>query len=355
MVYALKEIDERLARREYQLLGELAGHGHAGGRGARDLRRAHAARGARAGRDPGHPVPRLLHVLPLRCSPTARGRRTDRPADRRDGRAAGAAAPRRPVLGRLLAVQHAVPPGRRHASRPTSSTPRPPSCTPRCPTASARTTSNGRRAGRRRAVRPAGRRPAARRRRPDRDRRGDAASATTRCGTSSPARRCSARRSSATGSPSGCDRLNELGFDVDEVELVTSERGHPAAGAHPGRRAGPPPPPAVRAAPGSRRTRTRPAGCSTTSCSFRGVPRAARRAARCPRRWPAHRWRAEVYDPVIAAIPADLRGRLAPAEIFHEILEHRWFLSEQAGRGRRHHRRGAVLHRADPPADHAAR
>ena len=46
----------------------------------------------------------------------------------------------------------------------------------------------------------------------------------------------------------------------------------------------------------------------------------------------AHRWLEEVYDPVVAAIPVGLRGRLAPPEIFHEILEHRWYLSEQAGR-----------------------
>ena len=25
-------------------------------------------------------------------------------------------------------------------------------------------------------------------------------------------------------------------------------------------------------------------------------------------------------------------GRLSPAEIFHEVLEHRWYMSEQAGR-----------------------
>ena len=28
---------------------------------------------------------------------------------------------------------------------------------------------------------------------------------------------------------------------------------------------------------------------------------------------------------------ASLRRRLAPAEIFHEIMEHRWYLSEEAG------------------------
>ena len=46
----------------------------------------------------------------------------------------------------------------------------------------------------------------------------------------------------------------------------------------------------------------------------------------------ANRWLEEVYDPVIAAIPEDLRGRLPPAEIFHEVLEHRWYMSEAAGR-----------------------
>jgi hypothetical protein len=46
----------------------------------------------------------------------------------------------------------------------------------------------------------------------------------------------------------------------------------------------------------------------------------------------ANRWLTEVYDPVVAAIPEGLRGRLAPAEVFHEILEHRWYMSERAGR-----------------------
>jgi hypothetical protein len=46
----------------------------------------------------------------------------------------------------------------------------------------------------------------------------------------------------------------------------------------------------------------------------------------------ANRWLEEIYDPVIAAIPEDLRDRLPPAEIFHEVLEHRWYMSEAAGR-----------------------
>jgi hypothetical protein len=45
----------------------------------------------------------------------------------------------------------------------------------------------------------------------------------------------------------------------------------------------------------------------------------------------AHQWLAEVFEPVVGAVPRALRGRLEPAQVFHEVLEHRWFLSEQAG------------------------
>jgi hypothetical protein len=46
----------------------------------------------------------------------------------------------------------------------------------------------------------------------------------------------------------------------------------------------------------------------------------------------AGRWLAEVFEPTVAAIPPELHGRRAAAELFHEILEHRWFLSEAAKR-----------------------
>ncbi|MDF5757230.1 DUF4032 domain-containing protein [Spongiactinospora sp. TRM90649] len=45
----------------------------------------------------------------------------------------------------------------------------------------------------------------------------------------------------------------------------------------------------------------------------------------------AHRWLAEVFQPTIEAIPAALRGKLEPAQLFHEVLDHRWFRSEAAG------------------------
>jgi Domain of unknown function (DUF4032) len=46
----------------------------------------------------------------------------------------------------------------------------------------------------------------------------------------------------------------------------------------------------------------------------------------------ASNWREQVFEPTIAMIPDELQGRLPAAEIFHQVLEHRWFLSEKAGK-----------------------
>lgn len=45
----------------------------------------------------------------------------------------------------------------------------------------------------------------------------------------------------------------------------------------------------------------------------------------------AHEWLSNVYEPVVNAIPGELTGKLEPAEIFHEVLEHRWYMSEKKG------------------------
>jgi hypothetical protein len=46
----------------------------------------------------------------------------------------------------------------------------------------------------------------------------------------------------------------------------------------------------------------------------------------------AHRWLTEVFEPVVRAVPPHLRGKLEPAELFVQVIEHRWRLSERAGR-----------------------
>ena len=57
------------------------------------------------------------------------------------------------------------------------------------------------------------------------------------------------------------------------------------------------------------------------------VYRAVRYGGKLPLEAVAHRWMVREYEPVVALIPETLREKLEPAQIFHEILDHRWFLS----------------------------
>jgi hypothetical protein len=50
-----------------------------------------------------------------------------------------------------------------------------------------------------------------------------------------------------------------------------------------------------------------------------------------PERIAALHWMSEVFEPVMATMPTEARGRLESAEIFHQVLEHRWLMSERAG------------------------
>jgi hypothetical protein len=45
----------------------------------------------------------------------------------------------------------------------------------------------------------------------------------------------------------------------------------------------------------------------------------------------AHEWLTRVFEPVVKAIPYDLRAKLEPAEVYHQVLEHRWYLSQERG------------------------
>jgi hypothetical protein len=124
-------------------------------------------------------------------------------------------------------------------------------------------------------------------------------------------------------------RLNELGFDVDELELVAGEDGYRlrlnprvVEPGHHRRR--------LHALTGlnaqenqARRLLNDLAGFRAEIESEGGRP--------VPESVAVHRWLAEVFEPAIAAIPSDLWGKRQAAEVFHEILEHRWFLSQEAG------------------------
>jgi len=45
----------------------------------------------------------------------------------------------------------------------------------------------------------------------------------------------------------------------------------------------------------------------------------------------AHEWLTRVFEPVVKAIPWDMRAKLEPAEVFHQVLEHRWYMSQARG------------------------
>jgi hypothetical protein len=43
-------------------------------------------------------------------------------------------------------------------------------------------------------------------------------------------------------------------------------------------------------------------------------------------------WLAEVFEPIVDAVPTDLGTRLDPAEVFHQLLEHRYLMAEHLQR-----------------------
>jgi hypothetical protein len=125
-------------------------------------------------------------------------------------------------------------------------------------------------------------------------------------------------------------RLNDLGFDADEVELVSAPDGYRlrirTRVAEPGHHRL-----SLRTLTGLDAQENQARRLLNDIASFRGHLE-KESGKRVPTMVAASRWLHDVYDKVMGLMPAELSTRLAPAEVFHEVLEHRWFLSEQAGR-----------------------
>ena len=122
-------------------------------------------------------------------------------------------------------------------------------------------------------------------------------------------------------------RLNELGFDTDEYELRSSdgiarfrptivEEGHHV------------------------RTLQRLTGVVAHENQARRLLSALRgfgawlsqtEGEVLPEAVVAYRWLTERYRPTIDLVPESLRGRLEEAELYHEILEHNWAMNDAAG------------------------
>ena len=123
------------------------------------------------------------------------------------------------------------------------------------------------------------------------------------------------------------ERLNDLGFDIEELAIKTDETGTQVRIQ----------PKVVDAGHHSRRL-LRLTGLDAQENQARRLLndldsyRAAFGKEDIDEEVVAHEWTARVFEPVIRAIPRELRGKLEPAEIFHQLLDHRWYLSQNEGR-----------------------
>jgi hypothetical protein len=125
-------------------------------------------------------------------------------------------------------------------------------------------------------------------------------------------------------------RLNELGFDVEELELVGDAdvyrlRLNPRVvePGHHRRR--------LLELTGLRAQENQARRMLNDLATFR-ADLEKREGRPLPSSVITARWLEEVFESAIAAVPSELFGKREAAEIFHEILDHRWYLSQDAGR-----------------------
>ena len=121
-------------------------------------------------------------------------------------------------------------------------------------------------------------------------------------------------------------RLNDLGFDIEELAMVKDDDGHTVKIQ----------PKVVDAGHHARRLLLL-TGLDVEENQARRLLndidqyRLANARPGADEEVMAHEWLSNVYEPVVGSIPAEFTGRLEPAELFHEVLEHRWYVSESKG------------------------
>lgn len=122
-------------------------------------------------------------------------------------------------------------------------------------------------------------------------------------------------------------KLNDLGFDIDELSMSTDIGGTTIQIQ----------PKVVDAGHHSRRL-LRLTGLDVEENQARRLLndldsyRAATNRQKEDEELVAHDWLSSVYEPTVRAVPRQLAVKLEPAEVFHEVLEHRWYMSERAGK-----------------------
>lgn len=122
-------------------------------------------------------------------------------------------------------------------------------------------------------------------------------------------------------------RLNELGFDVEEMEITTVDNGKQVKMVpmvvehwHHKRRLG---------SLTGLQVQENQARRLLNSLNRYRIILSEQEGRDVPLPVAAYRWTAEVFNPAVQTIPQELKGGLDDAELFHEILEHRWYLSEE--------------------------
>lgn len=121
------------------------------------------------------------------------------------------------------------------------------------------------------------------------------------------------------------DRLNDLGFDVDELDMSTDVDGTRIQIR-----------PKVVDAGHHHRRLMRLTGLDVQENQARRLLndldsyRIATDRQGEDEAFIAHDWLTNVFEPTVRSVPRELRAKLEPAEIFHELLEHRWYRSQEA-------------------------
>jgi hypothetical protein len=124
-------------------------------------------------------------------------------------------------------------------------------------------------------------------------------------------------------------RLNQLGFDVAEMQMITDDEGQrlklrprvAESGYHQDR---------LFALTGLRTGENQARRLLDDIGEF-GAEIRARTDTAPSELVTAARWLDQRFTPSINSIPLSLVGKLEPAEIYHQLLEHRWYESERRG------------------------
>ncbi|CAM4041213.1 DUF4032 domain-containing protein [Helcobacillus massiliensis] len=122
------------------------------------------------------------------------------------------------------------------------------------------------------------------------------------------------------------EKLNELGFDVDELDITTDLDGTSVSIQ----------PKVVDAGHHARRLLRLTGIDAQENQARRLLNDLDQYAAETDQQgededFVAHEWLQECYEPVVRAIPRAMRRKLQAPEFYHELLEHRWHLSQRLG------------------------